>query len=212
MEEFIALRCPSCGGNIQVEKDLEKIFCTHCGTQLILKQGENGLLTPMMARDLTASATLKETQNTMIVIEHLKKKIAELEEQDHETRANFWMEAVDLIINKSRLFKESPLCILINQFINKVPGNFKFNVSFLAGTFFKDGYYDCNMMANYNFPGLNSIGNYADLFEYMNQPQFCNKKEYVSAINALSPITEICAEMKRWKQALKNAEDQLIAL
>lgn len=35
MDDFIALRCPSCGGDLQVAKNLEKIFCNHCGTQLL---------------------------------------------------------------------------------------------------------------------------------------------------------------------------------
>jgi predicted RNA-binding Zn-ribbon protein involved in translation (DUF1610 family) len=121
MNDFIPLRCPQCGGDIQVAKNLEKFFCTHCGTQLLLRQGTDGLLTPLMARDLTASATMKETQTSLMVIELLKSQIRELEEQSKKVRHVFFQCCVDHIAQNASMgtwfiFRDSKLFELVNRY------------------------------------------------------------------------------------------------
>lgn len=89
MSEFINMTCPSCGGHIQIESSLQKFFCNHCGTELLLKQDSEGMLTPIRARDLQASAKLKEMQFSITALELLKTQITEVEDQIKIIRTTF---------------------------------------------------------------------------------------------------------------------------
>ena len=42
--KMIACRCPSCGANLQIEEGKKKVFCTYCGTP-ILVDDENRTVT-----------------------------------------------------------------------------------------------------------------------------------------------------------------------
>lgn len=42
--KIIACRCPSCGANLQIEEGKKKVFCTYCGTP-ILVDDENRTVT-----------------------------------------------------------------------------------------------------------------------------------------------------------------------
>lgn len=43
MNDFIAMSCPSCGGQLQVRKDMQKYFCMYCGSELVLRQDSEGV-------------------------------------------------------------------------------------------------------------------------------------------------------------------------
>jgi hypothetical protein len=54
MSKWIALRCPTCGANLNVAGDLNRFTCDHCGTSYLLeqkaqeiKQAERELLSPI---------------------------------------------------------------------------------------------------------------------------------------------------------------------
>lgn len=34
--EFISVKCPECGANLNIEEDREQAFCTYCGTKILL--------------------------------------------------------------------------------------------------------------------------------------------------------------------------------
>lgn len=39
MTDFISLTCPTCGGDLQITKDIERFACAHCGKEHIVKRG-----------------------------------------------------------------------------------------------------------------------------------------------------------------------------
>ena len=39
MSDFTTLSCPSCGGKLQITKDIERFSCAHCGTEHLVKRG-----------------------------------------------------------------------------------------------------------------------------------------------------------------------------
>lgn len=44
--EFVAAKCPSCGGELQVDSNVKTGFCMHCGSQIIIEQAiENKKIT-----------------------------------------------------------------------------------------------------------------------------------------------------------------------
>jgi len=193
MGDFIALRCPSCGGDIHVEKNLEKMFCTHCGTQLLLKQGADGLLTPMIARDLQASAQLKETQNTLMVIEILKSQIKELEEQANKAQKNFGDYISVQLIGKGLTFYNKKAKKIIDQCSLQFTG--KANHDFYGNS-------DLN-----KFP-LATREDLLQLYQFITQPQRDDKTAHEMA-QALYPLVQIELELQEKKQKLKQAMDGL---
>ena len=38
--KFIAAKCPSCGGRLELDADFEVAYCTDCGTQCIIKHAK----------------------------------------------------------------------------------------------------------------------------------------------------------------------------
>ena len=39
--EFVAAKCPECGGALQIPDDRDRVFCTYCGCQIIVDEGPN---------------------------------------------------------------------------------------------------------------------------------------------------------------------------
>ncbi len=38
---LVALKCPHCGGDIQLDSDKEFGFCMHCGTKIMIQETVN---------------------------------------------------------------------------------------------------------------------------------------------------------------------------
>jgi predicted RNA-binding Zn-ribbon protein involved in translation (DUF1610 family) len=38
MSEFITLTCPSCGGKLEITKDIERFACAHCGREHVVRR------------------------------------------------------------------------------------------------------------------------------------------------------------------------------
>ena len=81
VSDFIMMNCPSCGGKLQVRKDVQRYFCMYCGMELLLKQNHEGIYSTVQVRDLRASAKLKEIQITVCAMNLLREQIKELEDQ-----------------------------------------------------------------------------------------------------------------------------------
>ena len=37
-ENFITLKCQSCGGNLDVYEDMDRFSCSYCGTEMIVQR------------------------------------------------------------------------------------------------------------------------------------------------------------------------------
>lgn len=203
MDDFIALRCPSCGGNIQVERTLEKMFCTHCGTQLLLKQGADGLLTPMMARDLKASAQLKESQNAMLVIELLRNQIRELEAQAKMVQDNFWEYVLDHV--------STSVTRLIDRYAQQVTGKKQLARS-LGRSRVEDGkgafHIDREKMAH-GVVGLSTLEDLTRLYQFITMPQNYDQTAYEMA-QVLYPLVKIMPDLQDKQRKLKKLMDEII--
>lgn len=55
--ELAKLNCPSCGGSINLPKDINRLSCTYCGTNLVVQRGE-GFEALKIAEQV--SATMRE--------------------------------------------------------------------------------------------------------------------------------------------------------
>jgi DNA-directed RNA polymerase subunit RPC12/RpoP len=211
MDNFIAMVCPSCGGKIEVEKDLEKMFCSHCGTQLLLRQGADGLLMPMKARDLNASAQLKETQSTLMVSDVLKTRIRELEEQVAGIRKAFFMD----YMQRQKSGRAKPARQLIDAYAKSIGFTGKYPRKGPLGgdpatghTKFGDTAF-WNAMLVVNTPGFNTAGDMFRFHQFITRPEN-DDRDARQVAQTISAIVQVWPELKEKTEKLKKAMDNIV--
>jgi len=197
MSEFLAMNCPSCGGQLSIQRDLQKFFCNHCGTELLLKQDHDGILTPIKARDLQASAKLKEIQFSVTAMELLKSQIAEIESEIRKVRRTF-LEYYPTIYSGAlnrRYFsdyeKEKNLPVQLS----------KLCVS----------YWD-NWM-NYiekEIPGYSSAEELIEFAQFVQRPKYRRDKYIITLISILEPLPPLAEKLYQKKALLERMLDQAI--
>lgn len=217
MDAFIALRCPSCGGSIQIEKDLEKVFCTHCGTQLILGQAADGLLVPLKARELTASAALKDARTAQMLIAYFKEQIAGLEAEATQLRITFLQYCVDHLWGDGAtgFGGESKTNKLINLYTQSVTGKPQLTRKLLTKTGWAEkegahGFYGWHMDKVFalNIPALNTVEDLFRLYQFITQKQYYDQIAYELA-RAIHSITRIFPELQENRRKLKQVMDKM---
>jgi hypothetical protein len=209
MDDIIALRCPSCGGHIQVEKNLEKMFCSHCGTQLLLKQGGDGLLMPLMARELSASARMKETEAALIMMETLKDQVKEMEGRVHALRIAFWTQVMQEGKKKTyagHVYAETDAIRRVNLYAQQLTGIMA--IEFRRVQLANDDLLDPEKLARSSILGLTTPDELLAFYQYIVQPQGYDQTAYRLA-TALFPITTLAPDIKAKKQKLKQVADEL---
>lgn len=192
MGEFIALTCPSCGGQLQIQNNLQKCFCAHCGTELLLKQDDHGMLIPIQARDLQASAKLKEIQFSVTATELLKSQIVVLEEQFNQIRNNFMANIIT--IRGARCFKDYEKENHISPGINR----------FCVLNW--DHWFD----PQWNIMGYTTIDDFITLSQFLQLPQYQKEKYLLPILKSFEALPAIAEEMKAKKAQLKNMLEQAI--
>jgi len=218
MDNFIALRCPSCGGNIQIEKDLEKLFCTHCGTQIILGQAADGLLVPLKARNLNASAALKDTRTAKMLVNYFKGQITNLEEETSQLRIAFLQYCVDHLWGDGAtgFGGESKTNKLINLYTQSVTGKPQLTRKLLTKTGWYEkegahGFSGWHMEKVYalDMPALNTAEDLFKLYQFITQKQYLDQQIACELARAISPIARIFPELQENRQKLKQVVDKM---
>ncbi len=209
MEDLIALHCPACGGNIQIEASLEKIFCTHCGTQLLLKHGADGLLVPLQARDLTASARMQETEAALILMDTLKAQVQESESQVQAVKVSFWKQVMHGGAKKSavgHLYSETEATRRVNQYTRQVAGVPV--IVFSRVQLSNDDLLAPEKLARSLIAALTTPDELLAFYKYLIQPQGYDQTAYQLA-TTLHPLTKLAPELKEKKERLKQVADGL---
>ncbi|HOJ00824.1 MAG TPA: hypothetical protein PLL88_04340 [Anaerolineaceae bacterium] len=192
MNDFIALTCPSCGGQLQVQNNLQKCHCTHCGTQLLLKQDDSGMLIPLQARDLQASAKLKEMQFSEKAMDLLKGQIAELEDRFAKIRNAFLTDVIAL--RTARCFKDYEK----ENFIT--PGINKFCVL----------NWDNWFNPAWDIMGYTSVDDFLTLYAFMQQPKYQKDKVLLPLQKLFEPLPTLAGELKAKKARLNAMLEQAV--
>lgn len=202
MNEFINMTCPSCGGQLQAQKNMQKIFCMHCGTELLLKQDNEGVLITIKARDLQASAKLKEMQLSASVLEMLKTQIYELEVQVKQIRNYLLIFCNPGSYNKyySKFEKEQNLAVHLQDYFNRVIYDKNYN---------KGPDWEIYLI-DHTFPGFTSEEELLKFLQFLEQPEYKNKKDAKQMISILEPLPAIAEDLKVKKAQLKNMLEQAI--
>lgn len=220
MSDIIALRCPACGGHIQADRNLEKMYCVHCGTQLILGQGADGLLIPLKARELKASTNLKNARTAQMLIAYFKDQIAALEDEAAQIRIAFLQYVVDhLVGEKGTAFGgESRTNKLISLYSQMVTGKTQLTRKLLldAGWHEKQGahgFYGWHMDKVFalNIPSLNTSEDLFKLYQFITQPQYYDQVAFELA-RTIHPISHIYPEILENRDKLKKVMDAMTGL
>ena len=209
MEAFIGLACPSCGGQVQVEKNLEKIYCTHCGTQLVMKQGADGLLVPFVARDLDASARMQETEAALLWMETLKGQVKELEAQVHAVRVAFWTQVMQGGAKKNfagHVYSETDAIRRVNQYTRQLAGISA--IEFRRVQLANDDLLAPEKLARSSIIALTTPDELIAFYQHLVQPQAYDQTAYRLAA-ALHPITALAPDLKEKKEKLKQVAGEL---
>ena len=209
MDDIIALRCPACGGQIQVEKNLEKMYCLHCGTQLLLKQGADGLLVPLLARDLNASARMQETETSLLTMQTLKEQIKDLEGQIRALRVAFWTLVMQGGVKKKYVghtYKETDAIRRVNQYTQQIVGIPAIVIGRVQLS--NDDLLDPEKLADSSSIGLTTAGELLAFYQYLIQPQGYDQTAYQMA-TALYPITSLAPTLLSKRQRYAQIAGEL---
>lgn len=69
MPDFITLTCPSYGGKINITHDIERFTCAHCGTEHIVKRGEEIIaLTPVIEEVRGVRKAVDHTASELAIV------------------------------------------------------------------------------------------------------------------------------------------------
>lgn len=79
MPDFITLSCPSCGGKLEITKDLERFACGHCGTEHIVRRTPSTISLAPVTEVLEKVRDNTDRTAAELAIPRLKKEIAAFE-------------------------------------------------------------------------------------------------------------------------------------
>jgi ribosomal protein S27E len=81
MADFVTLSCPSCGGKLQITKDVERFACAHCGREHIVKRsGGIVSLSPVVDELKKVGVGVDKTASELAIV-RLKDEIAYLQRE-----------------------------------------------------------------------------------------------------------------------------------
>jgi hypothetical protein len=84
MTDFITLTCPSCGGKLQITRDINRFACSHCGTEQLVKRGR-GIITiaPVVEEIKKVQKGVDKTAAELAIV-RIRKEIIFLTQQKNE--------------------------------------------------------------------------------------------------------------------------------
>lgn len=205
MGEFINMTCPSCGGQLQAQKNMQKIYCMHCGTELLLKQDHEGVLITIKARDLQASAKLKEMQFSASALEMLKMQINELEAQVKQIR-NSLLKFCDIYTYRkyySKYEKEQNLPVSLRSCHDRSWSLYVDRKGSEPDDWLKH-------FLDSDIPGYTKADDLMNLLEFLEKPEYDDDKNVKQMLLVLEPLRATVDELKKKKAQLNRILDQAI--
>jgi len=197
MADFIQMNCPSCGGQLQAQRDIQKMFCMHCGTELMLKQDDAGSLIPIKAREIQASAKLKEIHYSIASMDLLKSRIADLEAQVKQIRCNFF-EFYQTIYTSQwnrKYFRDY-------EKENKLPVNIE--------NLYANNFDIWNEYIERNIPGYTTPDELIAFSHFIVRPKYKQDKYIQTLVTILEPLAPLAEELKSKKAQLNAILEQTI--
>jgi DNA-directed RNA polymerase subunit RPC12/RpoP len=192
MTDFIVLRCPSCGGDIQVDQKMEQCFCLHCGTRLLIKKDSGEAL-----------ASLAEVQAAMLASDLAKARIKELEQEVTAVRKAFFeFYAARLFYVKLPRLAEA--LAAYQKSIGLAPDHLR--EAFSACGYFEAAEYrfDVDRLAGKDIRGFTTADDLLAIYQLLTGPEA--NDETLQLASVLQPITRLQPELQeKWARLEKAA-------
>ena len=197
MSNFIEMNCPSCGGQLQAQRDMQKMFCMHCGTELMLKQDDAGSLIPIKAREIQASTKLKEIHYSMATMDLLKSRITELEAQVKQIRRTFFefYQTIYTSAWNKKYFRDY-------EKENKLPVNIE--------NLYANNFDIWNEYIERNIPGYTTPDDLIAFSNFIVRPKYKQDKYIQTLVTILEPLAPLAEELKKKKAQLNTMLEQAI--
>lgn len=78
MLDVTTLTCPSCGGKLKVTQDADRFVCTHCGTEQIVRRGDDTIALASTSQELAEAREELDRKTSQLAIVRLEEEIEEL--------------------------------------------------------------------------------------------------------------------------------------
>lgn len=78
MAEYFTLSCPSCGGKLQLTKDIERFACEHCGNEHIVRRAGGVVTLTAMDDKLQHIRSGVDRTSSELAIQRLEREIEQL--------------------------------------------------------------------------------------------------------------------------------------
>ena len=88
MTDFVTLSCPSCGGKLEVTRDIERFACAHCGLEHMVKRtGGTVSLSPIVDALKKVEVGVDKTAAELAIV-RIQKEIEDIQAQKQILLAN----------------------------------------------------------------------------------------------------------------------------
>jgi len=81
MVDFVTLTCPTCGGKLEITKDIERFACGYCGVEHVVRRGGGIVSLIPIAEDIKDIKTGVDKTAAELALARLSKETNELEFQ-----------------------------------------------------------------------------------------------------------------------------------
>jgi ribosomal protein S27AE len=87
MVEFVNLTCPSCGGNLQLQENIERFSCGYCGSEHIVNRAGGVVSLSPVVEQLKKIHIGTDKTASELAIKRLKEEIANLDRKNKDLKA-----------------------------------------------------------------------------------------------------------------------------
>jgi hypothetical protein len=87
MSDFITLSCPSCGGKLEITKDVEQFACAHCGNEHVVRRGAGIVSLAPVMEGLQKVQASSDRVRAELAIQRLTAELAEVQHQREAAEA-----------------------------------------------------------------------------------------------------------------------------
>lgn len=95
MSDFVSLTCPSCGGKLQITKDIDRFACGYCGNEHVVKRAGGIISIAPLVEKLTDVQVSLDKTGAELAINRLKEEIPMLQSQRQSLFIELQREVVD---------------------------------------------------------------------------------------------------------------------
>ena len=193
MIEFVALTCPSCGGKLEIAKDIEQFACGYCNAEYIVRRDGSIVSLSPLAENLRKIQSGTDKTASELAIKRLQKEIYNLEHEITRTK-------------NTRLLKLKAVLQFAEEEYKKGKSGFRAFFTILVRDFTEPASFELQDLSIEWLEEL--LHNHLDDFGVSNREGEKRKLEFKAAVEEIrrleDELTEKRAQLDRHKQIVRT--------